>query len=474
MPPVDCKLMQTADSILQQAWQLHQQGQVQRAETIYRQVLQQAPNHPSAWCFLGIALHDQHRYRDAIAAYQKSIQLQPNFPIALNNLGNSLRYDYRPEEAEQCFQRAIQLKPDYVNAHKNRGTLHVWNGNLELAYQCYEAAMRLNPQDAELHRNLGVLGLLQGDFENGWREYRWRWRCPEMPRPKYAAPVWNGESLEGKTILLYAEQGLGDTLHFIRYAKILKDRGARIMVHGPVSLTALVRKVPGVDLWIPQSMTVDLPFDYHCSLVDCADILGTDLNTIPNEVPYLQAAPYLIDYWKDYFKQFPAAKLRVGLVWQGNRDHQADAFRSFPLTTYEPLSQVPGIQLFSLQFGYGSEQTKCWQGRTPIHLLPEGLDQSSGPFMDTSAILHHMDLVITSDTSMVHLCGALGRPAWLLLNLVPDWRWLLQREDSPWYPSIRLFRQTEQANWSSVVQRIVEALGQFDPADPNPLPEKPA
>lgn len=452
--------MPTADSLLQQAWQIHQQGQVQRAEEVYRHVLKQLPNLANAWCFLGIALHDQHRYREAIDAYRKSLALQPEFPVALNNLGNSLRYDYQTEEADACFQKAIALKPDYVNAFKNRGTLHVWSGNHQLALKCYQQAMALAPQDAELHRNLGVLYLLQGRFEEGWREYRWRWMCPEMPRPKHSAPLWQGEELRGKRILLYAEQGLGDTFHFLRYAKILKERGAFVIVHGPGSLTALLGKLPYIDMWIPQTLAVETNFDFHCSLVDAADVLRTDLNSIPRDVPYVFAPSYLVNYWQGWIQKQPPAKMRIGLVWQGNKDHQADAFRSFKASTYEPLSHIPGISLYSLQFGFGKEQEREWKGAVPLRSLPDNVDQSSGAFMDTSAILTHLDLVITSDTSIAHLCGAMGLPVWVLLGLMPDWRWLLDREDSLWYPSMRLFRQAKQGDWSHPMARICDAVQQ--------------
>lgn len=450
--------MPSADVVLQQAWQAHQNGQVSAAEGVYRQVLAYLPNHANAWCFLGIALHDQRRYREAIEAYRKALEVNPDFPIALNNLGNSLRYDYRVEEADACFRRALELKPDYFNAYKNRGTLHVWNGNLELALTCYQQAMALSPQDGELHRNLGVIYLSQGDFARGWEEYRWRWKCPEMPRPAYGVPVWQGEPLQGKTILLYAEQGLGDTFHFIRYAKALHEEGAKVLVHGPASLTGFLRSYAWIDAWIPQTVAVTAPFDYHCSLVDVADIKKIRTETISQDGPYLEAPKYLVEYWKDWFSTFPEGEHRIGLVWQGNRDHQADAFRSYPLRVYQPLAEVSGVQLLSLQFGYGAEQVSSWSGSRPLHRLPEDIDRSSGAFMDTSAILTHLDLLITSDTSIAHLAGAMGKEVWLLLGLVPDWRWLLQGERTPWYPSMRLFRQTVQGDWDGVMQRVVRAV----------------
>lgn len=450
--------MVTTEEFLQSAWKLHQNGGVAQAHQMYRQVVEQLPNHANAWCYLGIALHDLRRYREAIQAYEKAISINPKFPIAFNNMGNSLRYDFRPDEAENAFQKALKLDPNYLSAHKNRGTLHAWLGNYDLALESYAQAKKLSPEEAETHRNLGVIYLLKGDFERGWKEYRWRWKCPEAARYNYKQPKWQGEPLTGKTILLYAEQGLGDALHFIRFAAILKEQGARVVVHGPPALTALFQSFRGKDVYIPSSLPIDRTFDFHCSLLDVADVLAINDTNIPMAEGYLQPPEYLVHYWKRWFQTLPPAQLRVGLVWQGNREHMADLFRSFPLKTYSPLSQLDGIQFISLQQGYGSEQTPDWTGVRPFVVLPHGTDVSSGAFMDTAAILSQLDLVITSDTSMAHLAGALGRPAWVLLNKMPDWRWLLDRDTSPWYASLRLFRQTQQGDWASVVTEVEAAL----------------
>jgi hypothetical protein len=450
--------MSQVDERLQAAWKLHQAGDIQQAHAIYRRETAAFPDHANAWCYLGIALHDLRRYPEAIEAYQRAIELSPHFPIAYNNLGNSLRYDLRPEEAEQAFQKALSQNPSYLSAHKNRGTLHAWCGNYDLALESYAAAQSLEPNEAETHRNLGVIHLLKGDFAKGWEEYRWRWKCKEALQYQSPVPKWSGQPLNGKAILLYAEQGLGDTLHFIRFAKVVQEMGARTIVHAQGALAALLQGAPGINVYLPNAMPVDQSFDYHCSLLDVADILKiTDLN-IPMAKGYLRPPEYLIPYWKRWLANLPAARLRVGLNWQGNRDHQADKFRSIPLSILEPLADLPGIQFISLQQGYGAEQLQTWKGLSPLISLPEGTDQSSGAFMDTAAILSQLDLVITSDTSVAHLAGALGRPAWVLLNKMPDWRWLLDREDSPWYQSLRLFRQPMQSDWTSVIQQVRSAL----------------
>jgi len=447
--------MPTTDELLAQTWQVHQQGNALHAERVYRSVVEREPNHVNAWCYLGIALHDLRQYAQSVAAYERALSLQPKFPIALNNMGNSLRYLGRVQEADDAFQKAIDLTPDYFNAYRNRGTLHAWTGRVDLAFKYYHQAMLINPTDAELHRNLGVIHLYQGNFKEGWREYDYRWKCSDAIQHPYQQPKWLGEPLEGKTVLLYCEQGLGDTIHFIRFAKVLKERGAKTIVHVQPPLLALLQGCNGIDYLIPNSIKIDQPFDYHCSLLDVAAVLQINDTNIPNEVPYIGIQKHLLDYWRGVLdRELPPAKLRVGLVWQGNPDHQADMFRSVPLDALTPLADIEGIQLISLQRGAGTEQLKNWKGSKIIYCMPENIDQTSGPFMDTSAILQHCDMVVTSDTSMAHLSGALARPTCVMLGYTPDWRWLQNRPDSPWYPTCKLFRQTAIGDWSTVVKAI--------------------
>ena len=451
--------MPTTDELLAQTWQVHQQGNAAHAEKVYRSVVQREPKHVNGWCYLGIALHDLRKYAQSVEAYERALALQPNFPIALNNLGNSLRYLGRVQEADDAFQKAIDLTPNYFNAYRNRGTLHAWTGRVDLAFKYYYQAMQINPADAELHRNLGVILLYQGNFKEGWKEYDYRWKCVEAIQYPYEQPKWRGEPLAGKTILLYCEQGLGDTIHFVRFAKSLKDMGATTIVHIQPPLLALLQGCKGIDYLIPNSLKIDQPFDYHCSLLDVASVLGIDDTSIPATVPYIHAPKNLIDYWRGVLsRELPPAKVRVGIVWQGNPDHQADMFRSFPLQTLAPLADIEGVQLISLQRGAGQEQLKVWNASKIIYCLPENIDQSSGAFMDTSAILHFLDVIVTSDTSMAHLAGALGRPTCVMLGYTPDWRWLQNRPDSPWYPTCKLFRQPKVGEWGSVVNEVANHI----------------
>lgn len=452
--------MASTDEKLLQAWQSHQRGQVEAAKQVYASVLQREPNHPNAWCYLGIALHDQRRYAEAVEAYQRAIALQPHFPIALNNMGNSLRYLGKVAESDAAFQKAIDQQPGYFNAFRNRGTLHAWTGRIDLAFQYYHEAMKIQPDDAELHRNLGVIHLLQGNFSEGWREYRYRWNCKEAIQTNYRQPKWTGQDVRGKTVLLYSEQGLGDTIHFVRYAKVMKSLGAKTILHMQPQLLALLQGCEGIDSIVPNTWKVEQPFDFHCSLIDVADVLNTNVGSIPSEVPYIRVPENLVGYWRNQLHRIlPPSKYRIGLVWQGNPDHQADMFRSFALKELEPLADLEDVQWISLQFGKGSEQVRDWTGKRPIYSLPSDLDQSSGAFMDTAAILNHLDWVVTSDTSMAHLAGALGRPTMLILGFTPDWRWLLDRDNSPWYPSMKLFRQREIGVWRPTVLEVRDTIG---------------
>lgn len=453
--------MKSLQQELARGWQIHQTQRYHEAEAIYRSVLSHAPKDPSSWCYLGIVLHDQRRYSEAVDAYRKAILFQPEFPIALNNLGNSLRYLKQFDEADACFQKAIDLKPDYLNAHKNRGTLHVWRGELDLGIKYYQQALKLNPNEAELHRNLGVIYLLQGRFPEGWAEYRWRWRVGDLKRPNVNAPIWDGSDLSGKSILLSAEQGLGDTLNFVRFAKLLRQRGANTTVYCQPQLLALLQQATDLGPIYPNNLQLDRVFDYQCSLLDVADLLQVTAAEIPSEPAYLKPADNLVSYWRPRIEPRgiaqEGAKRRIGIAWQGNPGHQADIYRSIPLTQFRQLSEIPGVELVSLQSGFGVEQLEEWSGPS-IQKIDGQVDQTSGAFMDTAAIMQALDLVITSDTSIAHLAGAMGVPTWIALSAIPDWRWLLQGEASPWYPSVRLFRQTSHGQWDSVFSAMAERL----------------
>jgi hypothetical protein len=298
---------------------------------------------------------------------------------------------------------------------------------------------------------------LQGDFAGGWSDYEARWQQAGFALPPYKQPRWNGSPLGGKTILLWAEQGLGDTVQFIRYAPLVKQRGGRIIVASQPALIRLLQSCPGIDQLVAKD-TPPPPFDVYAPLMSVPGIMGTTMTNVPGTVPYLHADPTLVEHWR---RELAALKgFKIGIAWQGNPGYRKDRFRSVPLAYFEPLSRISGVQLLSLQKGPGTEQLAALNPRWPVLDLGGRLDEASGPFRDTAAIMQVLDLVIASDSVVAHLAGALGVPVWVALPRMPDWRWMLHREDSPWYPTMRLFRGTRDGQWGDVFEGIARAVEQ--------------
>jgi hypothetical protein len=370
----------------------------------------------------------------------------------------------RIDEAEDCFEQALQQQPGYLSALKNRGTLWVWCGEIERGLRWYERGLEFDPNNAELHRNLGVINLLLGNYDVGWREYRWRWQIPGMLRPNVSAPLWRGESLRGKTILLYPEQGLGDAIHFVRTAALLKNRGASVVLQCSGPLIPLFTSAPGVDRLLVDT-AIPTAVDFQASLIEVIDVLYSQTGEIAwggelfqDGNGYLTVSQELIDYWKRWLDANTRTP-RVGINWQGNPDHHADVYRSIPLNTLRPLSSVPNIQLINLQLGYGSEQLEQCDFADSILRLPDHVDADDGKFTDTAAILKNLDLLITTDTAVAHLAGAVGANVIMMLGRVPDWRWGLDGEMTPWYPTMRFVRQKKLGHWDEVVKEISRQLG---------------
>jgi hypothetical protein len=329
----------------------------------------------------------------------------------------------------------------------------------------YERAIQLNPDYAESHFGLAQLWLKTGDFTRGWRELEWRWRRREFPPRPFAQPIWDGSPLAGRTILLHAEQGLGDTIHFVRYAPLVKQYGGYVIVECQEPLVPLLSTCPGVD----QSIAKDSPlpwFDVHAPLLTLPAILGTRLDTIPAKVPYLFADPDLVETWRQAIDRVepplttppsadsPLTQTKVGIAWQGNPAFPNDRRRSIGLALFEPLARLKNVRLFSLQKGPGTDQLAAAAESFPIY----DLGSRFRTFQDTAGALLNLDLVISVDSAVAHCGGALGVPTWVLLPYAPDWRWLLNRKDSPWYPTVRLFRQAKPGDWKSVVERLVGEL----------------
>ncbi|HMK49340.1 MAG TPA: glycosyltransferase family 9 protein, partial [Thermodesulfovibrionales bacterium] len=305
--------------------------------------------------------------------------------------------------------------------------------------------------------SIALLQLRSGDFENGWKGYEWRWQLKdELATARFfSQPRWDGSDISGKTVLLHSEQGFGDTIQFARYAPLVADLGATVIIECQRELVSLLRSVKGVHTVIARDDEAP-PFDIHCPLLSLPSVFGTKLETIPGKVPYISADQAAIQLWRDKIISAPAAP-RIGLAWSGNPKKPTDRFRSCPLDAFIPLSGVGDITFFSLQKGAAARQA----GTLSEDLKILDYTDKINDFSDTAALVQNLDLVITVDTAVAHLAGALGKPVWILLPFVSDWRWMRDREDSPWYPTMRLFRQRSSGDWESVMSRVSECLREF-------------
>jgi tetratricopeptide (TPR) repeat protein/SAM-dependent methyltransferase len=440
-------------------------GRAADAEACYRRALELEPLSGSAWSNLAYALLCLRRREEALAASEQAVVLLPLRAEALTNRANILLELGRIEEAEAVYLSALALKPGYLAAINNLGTVRLEQGNFDSALGQYEAALALAPQCAEALLNRSVLELLRGDFAAGWRDYEARMLTKRGNTPQRGSgqPQWRGEPLCGARILLYAEQGLGDCIQFLRYVPLVEAAGGCVVLEVPQQMRRLAGVLAGSQDGSP-SRSLDgsaqvigygdpMPeFDWQCPLMSLPLALGTVLETIPCRVPYLSVPGE--ERRRAAALDWPAQGLRVGLVWAGMPDHPRDWARSMPLAMLEPLLDLQGVHFFSLQVGAPAAQRMEWPQITELAPGPANL-------ADTAAKILQLDLVIAVDTAVAHLAGALGKPVWVMLPWVPDWRWLLEREDSPWYPSMRLFRQSERGAWAPVVVRVREALAQI-------------
>jgi len=427
-----------------------------QAEASFRQAIRLQPDSAAAYTALGGLLQESGNPAAAEVQFRQALRINPDH-CAYDNVGNALARQGNYAEARAAFQQALALRPDAIGSITNVGNTYACEGALIEAEEYLLRALRLDPRSAEAHYSLALVQLLQGDFERGWVEYEWRWQARGVRRikPNFHQPLWDGSDLTGRTILLHAEGGLGDTVQFIRYAALVKQRGARVVVDSQPALVALLGRCSGIDEVIPRGSVLP-DFDVHAPLMSLPFIFGTRLATIPAAASYLSVDPELVERWRAEVAGLPG--LKIGIGWQGSPQHYQDRVRSFPLACYEPLARLAGVHLISLQKHAGREQIPEFAARFPINDLGDRLDEASGAYLDTPAAMQSLDLVITPDSSLAHMAGALGVPVWLALPHVPEWRWLLDRDDSPWYPTMRLFRQTRPGDWQGVFQRMAAEL----------------
>ncbi len=467
----------------------HQQaGQLPRAEQIYRQILQVEPGNTEvlhhlgmlvlqagrreeaiAWlrqavalaplnsvfhCHLGAALTFASRWQDARLAFEQAIRCDPANFEAQYNLGVVFDHLWQIDEAIAQYRHCLQMSPDAAATHNNLGNLLRVQGKLDEAISHFDSAIQSQPDFPKARYNRGLALLTQGRLAEGWREYEWRSQCPEFGKRSFSQPLWDGTPLGDKVLLVHAEQGLGDTLQFIRYQPLLKQRCPKVIFEVQAPLVPILEQSGFSGLVARQTPLP--PFDVQVPILSLPGILKTTLDDIPARVPYLHAREDLIAHWRRELSG--VRRLKVGIVLQGSPTYAEDHYRSIRVSWFAVLAQVPGVQLYSLQKGFGSEQLQGLDGRLRIIDLGSRADNETGAFMDTAAIMKNLDLVITSDTAGAHLAGALGVPVWVALRISPDWRWLFAGESCPWYPTMRLFRQTEFGNWQPVFDRMAAEL----------------
>jgi len=426
------------------------------AAAVMRRIVQFEPNSADALSALGIALRDNEQLSEAIEVLRRALAIDPGNFAALNGLGVALALINRLDEAINMFREALRVDPNSAVAMKNLGVALAERGEFEESLTKLDRAIELNPDFPEAHGNLAMVSLMNGRFARGWAEYEWRWRANltflATPR-ELSQPRWDGKPLEGKTILLHAEQGFGDTMQFVRYVPMVAAMGGRIIVEVQRDLVRLVRRAFGAEKVIAAGDPLPR-FDRHCPLLSLPLAFATDLNSIPAKIPYLFADPAAASRWKERVDAL-GADLKVGLVWAGNPKNRLDNKRSIPIEQIYQLVRALGARFFSLQKNAGN---LAWPADVSV------MDWTSElrDFDDTAALVANLDLIISVDTAVAHLAGAMGKTTWIMIPYVPDWRWLLGHADSPWYPTMRIFRQSMRGDWGTVVEEVRAALAKQD------------
>lgn len=479
-----------AEAIYNQGTLLKQQNAIEPAIEKYRRAIVIKPDFPEAHYNLGTLLQQTERLEEAAAAYREAVRLRPGYTLALNNLGNVYRDLGQTDEAITCYERALDIEPASSQAQLNLGSAWQEKGQLERTLACYERAMQANPESAEVFNNLGtalqeldrdaealacfdrsvqlgpefaeprhnraLLHLSRRRFAEGWADYVWWLKCKKCVKRAFDSRLWDGSPLPGGTLLIYAEQGYGDTLQFVRYLRRVRTLANKVVLEVQPPLVPLL-KASGFD----EAVACGEPLprhDAHYPLMQLPALFKLTEAELTDEVPYVMADPALVKTWRARLSDVRGFK--VGIAWQGNPKYSGDARRSIPLVEFAPLAAIDGVRLVSLQKGFGAEQVAGVKDKFSIHELGPELDLDRRAFMDTAAVMQVLDLIITSDTAVAHLAGALGVPTWLATSTNPDWRWFREGDGSPWYPSFRLFRQSRAGQWSDVFLRMADELRQ--------------
>ncbi|MBW1783332.1 MAG: tetratricopeptide repeat protein [Deltaproteobacteria bacterium] len=429
------------------------QDKFEEAVACYQRALDIRPDDSDAYNHLGMAFKGQGKWHDAASCYNMAIRLRPEDAAAYYNMGNLLHDQLKLTEALGWYQKAIQINHEYIDAYDNLGKTFRDLGMLDQATACHERSLQLDPDNAETRFDLATVRLLGGEFAEGWAGYEWRfkrrkWRSVypfrrEMPR-------WDGAPFPGKRLFVHSEQGFGDSLQFVRYLPMVKERGGEVVFETVAPLMELFRNLKGIDILVqgPADTSQPMDCDLYVPLLSLPKIFETRLETIPSQVPYIFADPQKVLYWQDRLRY---TGFRVGLVWAGKA---TDRRRSCPLKELVPLLRIPGIEFIGLQKGAHAKEVFS----LPKEVAFANIGEAFEDFSDTAAAIEHLDLIVSIDTSVAHLAGAMGKPVWVMLLMSPDWRWLMDRRDSPWYPTMRLFRQSRPGDWEAPVRQMEREL----------------
>jgi tetratricopeptide (TPR) repeat protein len=446
-----------ADALNSRGAALRALRRLEEALASYGRAIALKPDNADALYNRSNVLNELKRFEEALTDCDQAIAIRPNLTEAFNNRGNALKDLGRREEAIASYDRAIALKPDYADAYNNRGTALLDLKRMDEALASYAQAIAIKPDYADGFWNRALCRLLLGRCNEGWSDYEWRWNTDRMApeRRNFKRPQWFGKTdIAGKSILLHAEQGYGDAIMAARYVRRVIEKGARVILEAPAPLVPLLAEIEGVLQVVAKGYQLPA-FELHCPFMSLPLAFGTTLSTIPAGIPYLSVPKMHAEKW---LQRLPRSdKPRVGITWTGSPTHKRDHERSIALRRMLPVLSRTDLQLFSVQKFLREEDAEILQDHPHITNLGDSIET----FADTAAIISTLDLVLSVDTSVVHLAGALGKPVWIMLPFVPDWRWLLDRDDSPWYPTARLFRQSRIDDWEGVIEQVSKKLSIF-------------
>jgi len=449
-PAIDTAIPENAKAAFIAATQRHQAGDNDGAMKLYLRAIELYPPFSDAYNNIGVILRAQEKLPAAAACFRRSLTLRPDNASVLSNLGNVLWQMLRFEEAAAAFRRSIELEPNRAETLHNLGLLLHSMGDLPAAIDCFDKSLVAKADNVDVLWDRSLTRLVKGDFDPGWPEYEVRWRLKHNPPRKYAFPLWEGQEGRNLSLLVHHEQGLGDTLQFCRYLPMVAPKVGRLVLECQAELARLMTCLPGIAEVIPSGRQAPT-CDYHVPLLNLPKYFKTNFGNIPAEIPYLQTPAGVT---APTVHRPAGTKLAVGIVWAGKPSHNNDKNRSTSLDRFLCLADLPGVSLYSLQKGLRTADIQTIGAQA----LVQDIGSKLTDFAETSALLPQLDLIVAVDTAVIHLAGALGVPAFVLIPFTPDWRWLRGRDDTPWYPTVRLFRQSKPRDWDSVFDRVRAAV----------------